>query len=228
MESTDIDANFPKLYGWEIGHSSFLERLTGSCLYFRVAQCATSGRALLSRALKVLAYNSNFTEKNLRIRIRKIQKTRFAAMFFEIKLFSKQLKSTNLRAIASAAESAKACTEVLQIQKRLDSKKAEALPQLFVRMHKLLSAIRTNINMPAAPFWVSYTLGIGFSAYAEAKGAATHKRSTAIGLDMQQTFQNDRKEFVNIHSRMTALEKPVFSFALPLKSYQHQFLKSSL
>jgi outer membrane protein, adhesin transport system len=166
-------------------------------------------------------------ESNLALRI---QDTRYPSSLAETIFFSQQVKEADWRAIASDHPvSAKARIEVIQVQRRLDAKKAEALPQLFVRVYKPIGEIATSTDTTTTTFLgMRYSPGAGFSTYAEAKAIATRMNGAqqsveAAVREMQQTLQNDSEEFVNARSRIAALEKSVASSALVLESYQRQF-----
>jgi outer membrane protein, adhesin transport system len=166
-------------------------------------------------------------EVNLLLRI---QDTSYPATLSETELFSKQLKDADWRTVASDHPfAAKARIEVIQIQRRLESKEAEALPQMFVRVYKPIGTIPSSTDTSTTAFLgMRYSPGAGFSTYAEAKAIATRmdgaQQSVEAAIrEMQQTLQNDREEFVNARSRIAALEKSVASSALVLESYQRQF-----
>jgi outer membrane protein, adhesin transport system len=160
----------------------------------------------------------------------RINDVRYPSTLLDTRSFSNQLMHVDWRTIASDhPAAAKARIEVVQVQRRLDAKNAEALPQLFVRVYKPIGEIATSSETSAATFLgMRYSPGAGFSTYAEAKAIATRmdgaRQSVEAAIrEMQQTLQNDREEFVNARSRMAALEKSVASSALVLESYQRQF-----
>ena len=160
----------------------------------------------------------------------RIQDTRYPSTLMETNLFNQQLKDTDWRTIASDHPvAAKARIEVVQAQRRLDAKEAEALPQVFVRVYRPIGDIPTSTDTTATTFLgMRYSPGAGFSTYAEAKAIATRIDSAQQSVEaaireMQQTLQNDREEFINARSRMVALEKSVASSELVLESYQRQF-----
>jgi adhesin transport system outer membrane protein len=160
----------------------------------------------------------------------RIANTQYPVTLAETNLFSKQLQGVDWRAIASDHPvSAKARMEVIQVQRRLEAKESEALPQMFVRLYKPIGTIPSSTDTSTTAFLgMRYSPGAGFSTYAEAKSIATRmdgaQQSVEAAIrDMQQTLQNDREEFVNARSRIAALEKSVASSALVLESYQRQF-----
>ncbi len=160
----------------------------------------------------------------------RIHDVRYPSTLFETRLFSNQLMHVDWRTVATDhPAAAKARIEVVQLQRRLDAKNAEALPQLFVRVYKPLGEIATNSETSTTTFLgMRYSPGAGFSTYAEAKAIATRLEGAQQSVEaaireMQQTLQNDREEFVNARARVAALEKSVASSALVLESYQRQF-----
>mgnify|MGYP000665115865 CR=1 FL=1 len=160
----------------------------------------------------------------------RIQDMRYPSSLMETLILSQQVKEADWRTIASDHPvSAKARMEVIQVQRRLDAKKAEALPQLFVRVYKPIGEIATSTDTSTTAFLgIRYSPGAGFVTYAEAKAIATRMDSAQQSVEaaireLQQTLQNDRDEFVNARSRIAALEKSVTSSALVLESYQRQF-----
>ncbi len=160
----------------------------------------------------------------------RIQDARYPSTLVETNLFSQQLKDADWRTIASDHPvAAKARIEVVQVQRRLDAKEAEALPQVFVRVYKPIGEIATSTDTSTTTFLgMRYSPGAGFATYAEAKAIATRMDSAQQSVEaaireMQQTLQNDREEFVNARARIAALEKSVASSALVLESYQRQF-----
>jgi adhesin transport system outer membrane protein len=185
----------------------------------------TTAKTSLQVALTSLEQFSG--ELNLLLRI---HQTRYPSTLFETELFNKQLKDIDWQTIAgNHPVSSKARIEVIQIQRRLDAKRAEALPQIFVRMYKPLGTIPSNTDTSSTAFLgMRYSPGAGFSTYAETKAIATRidgaQQSVEAAIqEMKKTLQSDREEFVNARSRIAALEKSVASSALVLESYQRQF-----
>jgi adhesin transport system outer membrane protein len=148
----------------------------------------------------------------------------------ETQSFDAQL--TNIDWLGLAKEhpvSAKARLEVVQMRRRLDAKRAEAFPQVFVRVYKPLGAIPTSSDTSTTAFvGLRYSPGAGFSNVVEEQAIATRISGSEQSVEsaireMQQTLQNDREEFSNARSRIAALEKAVSSSVLVLDSYQRQF-----
>lgn len=161
---------------------------------------------------------------------KRIVDARYPLTLSETDLFNQKLSGIDWRVIASGHPlSAKARIEVVQIQKRLDAKKAEALPQVFVRVYKPIGVIANSSDTSTTSFLgLRYAPGAGLSTYAEAKAIATRINSAeqsveAATREMHQTLQNDHEEFLNARIRLSALEKSVASSALVLESYQRQF-----
>lgn len=161
---------------------------------------------------------------------KRVHVVRYPATLFETQSFNAKLKDVDWRAIASGHPlAAKARIEVIQIQKRLDVKNAEALPQIFVRAYKPIGEIATNSNTSTTTFLgLRYAPGAGLSTYAEAKAIETRISSAEQSVeatirDMQQTLQSDHDEFLNARLRLGSLEKAVASSVLVLESYQRQF-----
>ena len=162
--------------------------------------------------------------------LQRIQDARYPSSLIETELFNKQLTHADWRTVASEHPvAAKARIEVVQIQRRLEAKEAEALPQMFVRVYKPIGTIPSSNDTSTTAFLgLRYSPGAGFSTYAEAKAIATRidgaqQSVEAAVREMQQTLQNDREEFVNSRLRIAALEKSVASSVLVLDSYQRQF-----
>ncbi len=144
--------------------------------------------------------------------------------------FTERIQQTDWLFVASEHPVvAKARTEVAQVRQRLEAKKAEALPQVFVRSYQPIGAIPTSSDTRMSTFiGLRYTPGAGFSNLSEAQATASRITSAELAveatlLEMQQTLQNDREEYINSRSRIAALEKAVNGSALVLESYQRQF-----
>ena len=185
----------------------------------------TAAKTSLQVALTRLEQFSG--ERDLMNRLRFIK---YPATLKDSQVFTKNLSLIDWERVASEhPAAAKARIDVIQIKHRLDAKDAEAYPQLFVRVYKPIGTIPTSTDTSTTAFLgMRYTPGAGFSTYAEAKAIATRIDSAeqtvgAVVREMQQALQNDREEFLNARSRITALEKSVGSSELVLESYQRQF-----
>lgn len=144
--------------------------------------------------------------------------------------FLDEILKTDWLYIANLSPSvAKARASVRQAQSRLDSKQAEAKPQLYVRSYKPMNVTPVSTDTSLTTFiGLSYTPGAGLSTVAEAQAMATRITSAEQSvesalLEMQQALQSDREEFVNARLRIQALEKSVEGSALVLDSYKRQF-----
>ncbi len=124
---------------------------------------------------------------------------------------------------------ARARAQLRQAQSKLDSKKSETWPQLYVRTYKPLSAIPNSTDTSMTAFvGMSYTPGAGLSTFAEAQALGTRLEGAQLAvesalLEMQQTLQSDREEYINARLRIEVLEKSVIGAELVLASYKRQF-----
>ncbi len=124
---------------------------------------------------------------------------------------------------------AKARAQFKQAMQRLEGKKAEAWPQVYARAYKPMNTSPTSHDTSATAFiGLSYTPGAGLSTWVEAQALSTRVSGaqasveTAL-LEMQQTMQADREEYVHARLRVAALEKAVEGSDLVLGSYKRQF-----
>jgi outer membrane protein, adhesin transport system len=124
---------------------------------------------------------------------------------------------------------ARARAQLKQAEQRLQGKKTEALPQIYVRTYKPLSTIPSSQDTSVTAFLgLSYTPGAGLSTLAEANALGTRISGAKLSvesamLEMQQTLQSDREEYVNARLRIASLEKAVAGSDLVLTSYKRQF-----
>lgn len=144
--------------------------------------------------------------------------------------FTAIVKSTDWLYIASGSPMvAKARAQLRQAHSRLDGKKAESLPQLYLRTYKPLSPIPTSNDLSMTAFiGLSYTPGAGLSTLAEARALSTRISGAQLSaesamLEVQQTLQSDREEYINARLRIAALTKAVDGSELVLASYKRQF-----
>ncbi len=144
--------------------------------------------------------------------------------------FTDLVKTTDWTYIASQGPLvAKARAQLRQAHTRLEGKKSEAWPQVYVRAYKPLNTIPSSNDTSATAFvGMSYSPGAGFSTLAEARALGTRITGAELSvesalLEMQQTLQSDREEFVNSRLRIMALEKAVDGSELVLASYKRQF-----
>ncbi len=124
---------------------------------------------------------------------------------------------------------ARARAQLKQAEQRLQGKKSEAWPQVYARVYKPLNTIPSSNDTSTTTFvGLSYTPGAGLSTWAEAQALGTRISGAQMSvessmLEMQQTLQSDREEFVNARLRIAALEKAVEGSELVLASYKRQF-----
>lgn len=145
-------------------------------------------------------------------------------------LFNDILNNTNLIHIASETPQVAKARAQLQIAKsKLDSKKSEAWPRVYLRTYKPLNTIpNSNDTSTTAFLGMSYSPGAGFSTIAEARALDTRLSGAQLSvetasLEMHQILQSDREEYVNARLRTAALEKAVNGSELVLASYKRQF-----
>lgn len=124
---------------------------------------------------------------------------------------------------------ARARAKIKQAEQRLESKKAEALPQIYARVYKPLDVLPYNSDTSTTTFvGLSYSTGSGLATLAEAKALGTRISAAQISveserLDELQILLSDQEEFLNSRLRIDALEKAVMGSYLVLASYQRQF-----
>jgi adhesin transport system outer membrane protein len=144
--------------------------------------------------------------------------------------FTSTVNATDWLYIASEGPLvAKARAQLRQAKNKLEGKKSEAWPQLYVRTYKPLSTIPSSTDTAMTAFvGLSYTPGAGLSTFAEAQALGTRLSGAQLSvesalLEMQQTLQSDREEYINSRLRIAALEKAVQGSELVLASYKRQF-----
>ena len=148
----------------------------------------------------------------------------------ETLLFTNTVNAADWHYIASEGLLvAKARAQLRQAENKLEAKKSESWPQLYVRTYKPFGAIPTSTDTSMTAFFgLSYTPGAGLSTFAEAKALGTRLSGAQLSvesalLEMQQTLQSDREEYINSRLRIAALEKSVEGSELVLASYKRQF-----
>lgn len=144
--------------------------------------------------------------------------------------FTHIVHAADWRHIASEGPTvAKARAQLRQAQHKLESKKSETWPQVYVRTYKPLSTTPTSTDTSTTAFvGMSYTPGAGLSTFTEVKALGDRLAGAQVSvesalLEMQQTLQSDREEFINARLRIAALEKSVAGSELVLASYKRQF-----
>lgn len=76
-ELTSLLLALAELYEWEMGHSPFLNTITGRHLYFKIANRVIGEKKLLARSMKDLYHGANISEKALRLRLREFETQNF-------------------------------------------------------------------------------------------------------------------------------------------------------
>jgi len=144
--------------------------------------------------------------------------------------FQRQLNQTDWQQLVSLHPSvAKARHEVNQVKHRLDTKQAEAYPQLYLRVYKPLNRLPNNPDTSTTAFLgFRYTPGAGFANLVEAQAMSTRILSSEQAVEASfretlQALQNEQEEFTNTRSRLQSLEKSVAGAEKVLDSYQRQF-----
>jgi adhesin transport system outer membrane protein len=148
----------------------------------------------------------------------------------ETLMFSKSLKDVDFSSIAANGLPAqKARAQLKQAKQRLEGKKSEAWPQVYVRAYKPLNSIPSSADKSTVTFvGLSYVPGAGFSTIAEAQALSTRISAAELSVDtaileFHQTLQSDREEYVNARLRITALERAEEGAEQVLASYKRQF-----
>lgn len=148
----------------------------------------------------------------------------------DTRAFDEQLATMDWTWIASQhAVVAKARAEVRQTRQRLEAKRAENLPQVYLRAYQPLGAVDATGDTSLTTFiGLRYAPGAGFSTFAETQAMATRMASSEQAVEtamreMEQTLRNDREDFENARLRMAALEQSVVGSERVLASYQRQF-----
>ena len=148
----------------------------------------------------------------------------------QTKAFTDAVNTADWFYVASESpQVAKARAQLRQANQKYEGKQAEAWPQLYVRTYKPLQTIPTSADTSMTAFvGMSYTPGAGLSTLAEAKALGTRIAGAQLSvesamLEVQQTMQSDREEYINARLRIQALEKAVEGSDLVLESYKRQF-----
>lgn len=144
--------------------------------------------------------------------------------------FTNLVKSMDWGDIAiKSSRVARARARVKQAEQRLESKKAEALPQIYARVYKPLNQTPFSSDTSTTTFvGLSYSTGAGFVTLAEAKALGTRISAAQLSVESDrleelQTLQSDQEEYLNSRLRIDALEKAVIGSELVLASYKRQF-----
>ncbi len=144
--------------------------------------------------------------------------------------FINQLQQADWVELATRAPAVQiARSDVVSARNRLRSKEAERWPQLYVRVDKPVGNNYLNANNSTVTFaGLSYTPGAGFANVVEAEALATRIAKSEQGVevamkDIQEILQNDREEFLNAYTQISALEKSVLGSDMVLASFERQF-----
>lgn len=148
----------------------------------------------------------------------------------QTQILAQQLQSTDWQWVASLLPAVrKARLERNLVENRLQTKRAEQWPQLYVRYDQPLAATSTHSSTQGSWFvGFRYTPGAGFSTHAEAQAMATRilSQDQAIEAAIREAengLQNDREEFFNARNRIGALDLAVQGSEQVLDSYLRQF-----
>jgi adhesin transport system outer membrane protein len=144
--------------------------------------------------------------------------------------FAATLGAVNWQAVVDQHPAiAKVRAEAVQGQTRLDQKKSEAWPQLYVRINQPLYQLAPGYQTgPTAFLGLRYSTSAGFINQLQADALATRVASAqelvhAASTDLLQTLKVEQDELVSARSRIDSLEKTVRGADLVMESYQRQF-----
>ena len=148
----------------------------------------------------------------------------------DTEVFHRQLSQTDWVSVVSAHPLVgKAMHEVDQVKHRLNTKQAEAYPQVFVRVYKPFQRLPNNPDISTTAFvGLRYTPAAGFANLVEAQAISTRILSSEQSVEAAfretlQILQIEQEEFINARSRLISLEKSVAGSEKVLDSYQRQF-----
>lgn len=110
-------------------------------------------------------------------------------------------------------------------QQRIDAKKAEQWPQVYLRLDQPLGSTNNDLTGFVG---LRYTPGAGLSTGIEAQALASRAASQAQAIDsamrnVLEALYADRDEFTTSRTRMVALDKSVHGSRAVLESYGRQF-----
>lgn len=119
----------------------------------------------------------------------------------------------------------KARQDAIAAQYRIEAKKAEQYPQLYLRVDQPINAANNDIT---GFLGLRYTPGAGLSTAVEAQALASRAASLEQAVDsavrdVTESLFTDRDEFTSSRSRTQALEKAVKGSEAVLQSYSRQF-----
>lgn len=120
----------------------------------------------------------------------------------------------------------KARQDSLVAQQRLEVKRAELWPQLYLRLDQPVGSTNNSLTGFVG---LRYTPGAGLATGIEAQALATRAASSEQSIDtamrnVLEALYADRDEFIAGRSRVQALEKSVQGTSSVLESYSRQFI----
>jgi len=124
---------------------------------------------------------------------------------------------------------AKARADAAQSQARLDQKRAENWPQIYLRVSQPLSNVPAGYHQGANAFvGIKYSSSAGFANHLQAQSLATRLMGSqelirAASTDLTQTLKIDQDDYANALTRIQALQQTVEGGDKVLLSYQRQF-----
>jgi outer membrane protein, adhesin transport system len=167
-------------------------------------------------------------EENLKSRLRNLQ---IHLDRPQLQTFQNQAAQTSWMQIAAEnpqVEKARLDTE--QIKNRLEAKKSEAWPQIYLRVNQPTGTIPPLYTDTKATAFVGvrYTPGAGMSNWVESQAMVTRMASSeqqieSVMREVQQTLQNDYEDFISARVRVTASENAVKGAEMVHQSYRRQF-----
>lgn len=128
-------------------------------------------------------------------------------------------------AVARHPNVQKARQDAVVAQARIEAKRAEQFPQLYVRLDQPINGANNDV---AGFVGFRYTPGAGLSTGIEAQALATRAASMDQAVDtaareVKEALFTDRDDFNASRSRLLALEKAVAGSRVVLDSYGRQF-----
>lgn len=128
-------------------------------------------------------------------------------------------------AVARHPNVQKARQDAVVAQARIEAKRAEQFPQLYVRLDQPINGANNDV---AGFVGFRYTPGAGLSTGIEAQALATRAASmdqavNTAAREVKEALFTDRDDFNASRSRLLALEKAVAGSRVVLDSYGRQF-----
>ncbi len=185
----------------------------------------TTAKSQMSVAVSRLEQLSSLV--GLTHRVRSIQALPTLA---QTQTFSHSVGTVDLASLARQHSTVqKALQERTLLEKRLETKKAEQMPQVYARWDQPLGTTDTiTSTKPSVFLGLRYSPSPGFSGYVEAQALETRLRGQeqtveSVQREILQTLLSDREDFLNARLRISALDKSVIGSELVLGSYLRQF-----